>query len=84
MLKPENIGKTIVCTVLIVLFGIVSFFSVQTFSSIKSMEKEVITIRLKLVELESSRITREEIRELIKDYHDSHPVCVQLKQSAMQ
>ena len=84
MLKPENIGKTIVCTVIIVLFGIVSFFSVQTFSSIKSMEKEVITIRLKLVELESSRITREEIRELIKDYHDSHPVCVQLKQSAMQ
>lgn len=76
MFKPENIGKTITSTIITVLFMVVSFFSVQTFNSIKSMEKEVITIRVKLAEFEASRITREEIKELIKDYHENHPQYV--------
>lgn len=59
---------------LTVLLSVVSFFVTQTYFSIKTLEKDVVTIRVKLAELETSRITRTEIRELIAEYHNSHPL----------
>ena len=68
MFKNENLGK--------ILFGILlavtGFFSSQTYLSIKNLEKEVISIRIKLAEFEAKRIDRDEIRRLISEYHDSH------------
>ena len=69
MFKGDNILKTVMA----VLLGVVSFFVTQTYYSIKSLEKDVVTIRVKLAELETARISRKEIRELISEYHDSHP-----------
>ena len=54
------------------LLAVVGFFSAQTYFSIKNLEKDVITIRMKLAEFEAQRISREEIRSLIKEYHNSH------------
>ena len=69
MFKSESIVKII----LRVLLAIIGFYSAQTFYSIKALEKEVVTIRVKLAEFEAKRISREEIRNLIADYHDNHP-----------
>lgn len=69
MFKSEGIVKII----LGVLLAIIGFYSAQTFYSIKALEKEVVTIRVKLAEFEAKRISREEIRNLIADYHDNHP-----------
>ena len=69
MFKNETFGK--------LFFGILltmtGFFSAQTFLSIKTLEKEVISIRIKLAEFEAKRIDRDEIRQLISEYHNSHP-----------
>lgn len=73
MLKGDNLMKI----VLTVLLSVVSFFVTQTYFSIKSLEKDVVTIRVKLAEFESSRISRSEIRELISEYHNSHPFANQ-------
>ena len=69
MFKSDNFLKI----VLTVLLSVVSFFVTQTYFSIKTLEKDVVTIRVKLAELETARITRKEIRELIAEYHNSHP-----------
>lgn len=69
MFKGDNVVKTI----LTILLGITSFFAAQTYFSIKALEKDVVTIRVKLAELETSRITRQEIREIVSEYHNSHP-----------
>ena len=69
MFKSDGIVKII----LGVLLAIIGFYSAQTFYSIKALEKEVVTIRIKLAEFEAKRISREEIRNLIADYHDNHP-----------
>lgn len=61
-----------------ILLAIIGFFSAQTYFTIKSLEKDVITIRLKLAEFEASRLSRAEIRELIVEYHDAHP-CTKIK-----
>lgn len=69
MFKSESLVKII----LGVLLAIIGFYSAQTFYSIKTLEKELVTIRVKLAEFEAKRISREEIRDLIADYHDNHP-----------
>ena len=68
MFRNENLGKILFG----VLLAITGFFSAQTYLSIKNLEKEVISIRIKLAEFEAKRIDREEIRRLIAEYHDSH------------
>lgn len=60
--------------VLGILLTIVGFFVTQTYYSIKNLEKDVVTIRLKLAEFEASRISRQEIKDLIADYHNTH-IC---------
>ena len=47
----------------------------ETFVSIKTLEKDVVNIRLKLTELEAKRITREELERVVRNYHDTHP-CI--------
>lgn len=61
---------------LTVLLAIIGFFLMQTFSTIKSLEKDIITIREKLSALEATKLTRRDIMEMISDYHDHHPVRV--------
>jgi hypothetical protein len=58
-----------------VLLLIIGFFAKETFITIKSLEKDISTIRVKLAEIEAERISRDKIEKIIKDYHDYHP-CV--------
>lgn len=45
----------------------------QTFATIKNLEKDIITIREKISAIEASRVTRKDIQEMIADYHACHP-----------
>lgn len=58
---------------LAILLGVIGFFLMQTFSTIKSLEKDIITIREKLSALEATKLTRKDIMEMISDYHTHHP-----------
>lgn len=69
MLKNDTIGKMFFG----LLLAVTGFFSSQTYLSIKTLEKEVISIRIKLAEFEAKRIDRDEIKQLIIEYHESHP-----------
>lgn len=58
---------------LAILLGVIGFFLMQTFSTIKNLEKDIITIREKLSALEATKLTRRDIMEMISDYHENHP-----------
>lgn len=75
MFKSENASK-IIFWILLMLCG---FFFAQTYLSMKQLEKDVVSIRITLEKLEGSRISRQEIRELISEYHNTHP-CVNASQ----
>lgn len=69
----EKIITAAVAGIILLLLGIVSFFAKETYSTIKSLERDVFSIRLKLADFEAKRISREEIERIIRDYHDTHP-----------
>ena len=58
---------------LAVLLGVIGFFLMQTFATIKNLEKDIITIREKISAFEATRISRKDIMEMIADYHENHP-----------
>lgn len=55
------------------LLGIISYFLMQTFATIKNLEKDVISIREKISAFEATRMTRKDILDMISDYHRHHP-----------
>ena len=55
------------------LLGLISFVLMQTFSTIKNLEKDIITIREKISAFEATRMTRKDIMEMVADYHMHHP-----------
>ena len=59
--------------ILTVLLAVIGFFLMQTFSTIKSLEKDIITIREKIIAFEATKISRKDIMEMIADYHTHHP-----------
>lgn len=58
---------------LTVLLAVIGFFLMQTFSTIKNLEKDIITIREKISAFEATKINRKDIMEMISDYHQHHP-----------
>jgi sensor domain CHASE-containing protein len=58
---------------LAVLLAIIGYFSSETLKSIKYLEKEMVDIKVSLESLEQKRVSRQEIKELIQEYHDTHP-----------
>lgn len=56
-----------------VMLTIICYFMAQTFATIKSLEKDVISIREKILVFEATRLSRKEIVEMIADYHTNHP-----------
>lgn len=66
--------------VLTAFLAIIGFFLMQTFATIKSLEKDVVAIREKITALESTRLSRKDIMEMISDYHFSHPCQIIHKQ----
>lgn len=56
--------------------AVIGYFLMETCNSIKGLEKDVVTIREKITALESKRITRNDIKEMIADYHASHPCII--------
>ena len=62
-------------TFLAILLAGNGYFLMQTFSTIKSLEKDIITIREKISVFEATRLTRQDIMEMIADYHENHP-CI--------
>jgi hypothetical protein len=69
----EKIIASFVGGVIILLLGIVGFFAKETYATIKTLEKDIVSIRLKLSDLEAKRVSREEIIDIIKEYHTTHP-----------
>ena len=61
--------------ILTAVLGIIGYFLSETCNSIKTLEKDVITIREKIITFEATRITRKGIMEMISEYHSTHP-CV--------
>jgi hypothetical protein len=64
---------TIFAIVISVLLGIVGYFLKETCVAIKGLERDIITIREKMLVLEATRITRADIKEMISEYHTTHP-----------
>ena len=60
---------------LAILLGVIGFFLMQTFATIKSLEKDIIMIREKISAFEATKLTRKDIMQMISDYHDHHP-CI--------
>ncbi len=71
----ERIIYGLVAGIMMAMMTVIGFFAKETFLTIKSLEKEVATIRVKLAEFEAKRISRDEIEKIIRDYHDNHP-CI--------
>jgi isocitrate dehydrogenase kinase/phosphatase len=87
-LNTEKIIAWFVGGLIMVMLTVIGFLAKETFAtikdtfvSIKSLEKDVVNIRLKLTELEAKRISRDELERIIRDYHDNHP-CIAFKQGA--
>ena len=57
------------------ILGIIGYFLSETCNSIKTLEKDVITIREKIIAFEATKISRKDIMEMIAEYHTTHP-CV--------
>lgn len=66
-------SDTIFAVVISVLLGVVGYFLKETCVSIKGLEKDIITIREKMLVIEATRITRADIKEMIAEYHSTHP-----------
>lgn len=64
---------TITSIVLTAVLAVIGYFLMETFKSVKGLEKDVAAIRSKIMVLEATRITRENIKEMIAEYHSSHP-----------
>lgn len=65
-----------ICTIILgVLLAIIGYFLKETCISIKGLERDVIAIREKMLVIESTRITRSDIKEMIAEYHSTHP-CI--------
>jgi hypothetical protein len=77
-------GDLIVGVALTAVLGIIGYFLAQTCSSLRGLEKDVVTIREKITALETSRITRADIKEMIKEYHSTHPCIKGVEQGTMK
>jgi hypothetical protein len=64
---------TITSIVLTAVLAVIGYFLMETCKSVKGLEKDVAAIRSKIMVLEATRITRENIKEMIAEYHSSHP-----------
>lgn len=71
----EKIVYGFVAGIMLIMLTIIGFFARETFATIKSLERDVVSIRIKLADFEAKRISREEIERIIRDYHDTHP-CI--------
>lgn len=85
-ISAEKIVLWFASGIIIIMLAVISFLVKEsfatikdTFVSIKTLEKDVVNIRLKLTELEAKRISREELEKIIKDYHNNHPCIFALK-----
>ena len=70
--------------VLTVLLAVIGFFLMQTFTTIKNLEKDIITIREKIITFEATRLTRKDIMAMISDYHTNHPCYIIHKKKDIQ
>lgn len=70
-----KLATTVLLFVLNFLLIIVGFFSAKTYSSIERLASEVNRLSEAVITVKAAQITRNEIRQIIADYHASHP-CV--------
>ena len=82
-LNLEKVIYGAVAGIMLLMLSIIGFFVKETFASIKSLEKDVVSIRVKLADFEAKRISREEIEKIIKNYHDTHPCIITSKRNKL-
>lgn len=82
-LSLEKVIYGAVAGIMLLMLSIIGFFVKETFASIKSLEKDVVSIRVKLADFEAKRISRDEIEKIIKNYHDTHPCIITTKRNKL-
>ncbi|MBR2509901.1 MAG: hypothetical protein IKB71_09165 [Lentisphaeria bacterium] len=82
-LNLEKVIYGAVAGIMLLMLSIIGFFVKETFASIKSLEKDVVSIRVKLADFEAKRISRDEIEKIIKNYHDTHPCIITSKRNKL-
>ena len=82
-LNLEKVIYGAVAGIMLLMLSIIGFFVKETFASIKSLEKDVVSIRVKLADFEAKRISRDEIEKIIKNYHDTHPCIITQKRNKL-
>ena len=82
-LNLEKVIYGAVAGIMLLMLSIIGFFVKETFASIKSLEKDVVSIRVKLADFEAKRISRDEIEKIIKNYHDTHPCIITTKRNKL-
>lgn len=82
-LSLEKVIYGAVAGIMLLMLSIIGFFVKETFASIKSLEKDVVSIRVKLADFEAKRISRDEIEKIIKNYHDTHPCIITQKKEQL-
>ena len=82
-LNLEKVIYGAIAGIMLLMLSIIGFFVKETFASIKSLEKDVVSIRVKLADFEAKRISRDEIEKIIKNYHDTHPCIITPKRNKL-
>ena len=54
-------------TVLSVLFAILGWIGQQTYFKLVDVEKELVTVKIELVKIQSEMITRDDVLEIVKN-----------------
>lgn len=67
--------EIVVSLVLAAILTVIGFFLKETFLAVKGLEKDIAAIREKMMVLEATRITRNDIKDMIAEYHSTHP-CI--------
>lgn len=68
-------SEVVFSIVLTAMLAVLGYFFMETCKSIKGVEKDLAAIRTKMDVLEATRITRNDIKEMIAEYHSTHP-CI--------
>lgn len=61
---------------LTVLLAMVGYFCSQYIMKLNEIQKQISKLQIEVVKVQSQLIGRDEIRELVKEWHETHPCVV--------
>ena len=73
----QSVFYKIAFSILIVVIG---FFLAQYVIKLNELQRDIAQLHIQITKLQGKFIDREQIKSLIKDYHDNHP-CYRCRQT---